>query len=145
AGVRGWGHLQQDRLGEFERGVARVREIADDEARLARAQIVQARERRLAIVERAERVDHYNDVEGPRQGSQEVRIFDVADEEREIRMRLARRIDHGGAEIYAHAERRSERGEGIGCAASELEHPGAHGSEKLEVEKVFVLNEGAAL
>src|SRR5262249_25915579 len=95
-------------------------------------------------VERAERVDHYNDVEGPRQGSQEVRIFDVADEKREIRMRLARRIDHGGAEIYAHAERRSERGEEIACAASELEHPGAFGNEEFEVGRALVVKEWAA-
>src|SRR5262249_26591458 len=91
------------------------------------------------------RVDHHNDVEGPRQGSQEVRIFDVADEKREIGMRLARLFDHGGAEIRAYAERRFERGEEIAGAASELEHPRAFGNEEFEIERVLGVKEGAGM
>src|SRR5262245_42848221 len=90
-------------------------------------------------------VDHYNDIEGPGQGSQEVRILDVTDEKREIGMRLARLFDHGGAEIDAHAERGFEGGEEIARAASELEPAGAFGNEEFEVEKVLVVKECAAL
>ncbi len=56
-----------------------MREMADDEPRLARAQGVQALEHGLAIVERAERVDHHDDVEWSGQRSDEGGVLDVAD------------------------------------------------------------------
>src|SRR5262249_37506035 len=105
---------------------------------------VQACEDRLAIVERAESLDHDDGVEWPGQGPQELRIFDVADEKGEIGMRLARLADHAGAEIHAYAERRLERGEHVAGAASELEHASAFGNEKFQIEQVLMVEEGAA-
>src|SRR5262245_64126086 len=83
-----------------------MREVADDEPGLARAQSMQVLEHGLAIVERAQGVDHHDGVERSRQGADEIGILDVADEERETGMSLARLRDHGGAEIHADAERR---------------------------------------
>src|SRR5262249_35607854 len=105
---------------------------------------VQACEDRLAIVERAESLDHDDGVEWPGQGPQELRIFDVADEKGEIGMRLARLADHAGAEIHAHPERRLERGEHVAGTASELEHAGAFGNEEFQIEQVLMVEEGAA-
>ena len=106
--------------------------------------MMQACEHRLAIVERAQRIDHHDGVERPGQGPQELRILDVADEKGEIGMRLARLADHAGAEIDAHAERRLERGEQVAGAASKLEHAGAFGNEEFQIEQVFMVEEGAA-
>ncbi len=137
-------HFHTDRLGQFQGRIPQVREVADHEARLARAQVVQVREHRLAIVERAERVDHHDDVERAGQGSHESAVLDVADQKREIGMSLARLRDHAGAEVHADAERRFERGEEVAGAASELEHAGAFGDEELQVEQILVVEEGGA-
>src|SRR5262249_57020930 len=113
-------------------------------ASLARAQIVQAGERRLAIVERAERVDHHDDVERAGQGANESGVLDIADQKRETGMRLARLRDHAGAEIHADAERRFERGEEVASAASELKHARAFGDEELEITQILLVEEGGA-
>src|SRR5262249_48581403 len=109
-----------------------------------RAQMMEACEHRLAIVERAQRIDHDNGVEWPGQGPQELRILDVADEKGEIGMRLARLADHAGAEIDAYPERGLERGEHVAGAASELEHASAFGNEKFQIEQVLMVEEGTA-
>ena len=137
-------HFQTDRLRQFQRRIPQVREVADHEAGLARAQIVQVREHGLAIVERAQRVDHHDDVERPRQRPHESAVLDVADQKREIGMRLARLRDHAGAEVHADAERRFERGKEIAGAASELEHAGAFGDKKLQIEQILMVEEGGA-
>src|SRR5262249_3093175 len=67
---------------------------------------------------------------------------DIADQKREIGMRLARLRDHAGAEIHADAERRFERGEEVAGAASELEHAGAFGDEELEIAQILLMEEG---
>ena len=132
-------HFQPDRLGGFQGRIPQMREMADDEPRLARAQRVQRLEHALTVVERAERVDHHDDVERSRQRANERRILDVADQKREIGMSLARLLDHALAEIHADAERRRERGQEIAGAASELEHAGARGDQELEVEQILVV------
>ena len=121
-----------------------MREVADHDAGLARAQIVQVREHRLAIVERAERVDHHDDVERAGQGANERGVLDVANQECEIGMRLACLRDHAGAEIHADAERRFERGEEVAGAAPELEHTRAFGNEELEIAQILLVEEGGA-
>ena len=121
-----------------------MRDIADHDTGLARAQIVQAREHGLAIVERTQRIDHHDGVEWSRQGPQELGILDVADEKGEIGVRLARLADHAGAEIDAHSERRLERGEHVAGAASKLEHASAFRNEKFHVEQILMVEEGAA-
>jgi len=59
-------------------------------------------------------------------------------------MRLARLVDHAGAEIHTDAERGLERGKEIAGATSELEHARAFRDEKLQIEEVLVVEEGAA-
>src|SRR5262249_60839714 len=102
-------------------------------ASLARGQIMQVGEHRLAIVERAQRVDDHDDVERARQGANESGVLDIADQKRETGMRLARLRDHAGAEIHADAERRFERGEEGASAASELKHARAFPEAELEM------------
>ena len=138
-------HFQPDRLGQFQRRIPQVREIADDQPGLGHAQGVQALQHGLAVVERAERVDHHDDVERAGQGAHERRVLDVADQEREIGMRGARLRDHARAEIRPDAERRFERGEQVAAAAAELEHAGTGGNQKLEVAQILFVEEGRAL
>ena len=138
-------HFQSDRLGAFQRRIPQMREIADDEPGLARAQAVQVLEHRLAVVERAEGVDHHDEVEWSGQRPDESGVLDVADEKRQIGMGLARLRDHALAEIHADAERRLERGEQIAGAASELEHAGAVGNQKLEIAQILMVEERGAL
>ena len=59
-------------------------------------------------------------------------------------MRLARLVDHAGAEIDAHAERRLERSEQVAGAATELEHARAFGDEEFQIEQVLIVEEGGA-
>src|SRR5262245_36634246 len=122
-----------------------MREVADDEPGLTRAQSVQVLEHGLAIVQRAEGVDHYDGIERSRQGADEIGILDVADEERKTGVSLARLFDHAGAEIHADAERRLERGHETAGAAAELEHASAGGNQKLEVAQVLVVEERGML
>src|SRR5262249_16358686 len=71
-------------------------------------------------------------------------VFDVADEERELRMGRPRLRDHLRAEIDPDAERGLERGEQIAGAAAEFEHTRALGDEKLEVAQVLLVEERGA-
>src|SRR5262249_22264892 len=98
----------------------------------------------LVIVERTEGVDHDDDVKRSAQGSHENGILDVADQEREIGISLARLADHARAEIHAHPERRLERGEEVAGATSELEHAGAFGDEELQIAQILLVEEGGA-
>src|SRR5215510_9047281 len=122
-----------------------MREVADDEPGLARAQSVQVLEHGLAVVERAQSVDHDDGVERSREGSDEIAVLDVADEERKTGVSPARLFDHTGAEIHADAERGFERGQEITGAAAELEHAGARGNQKLEVAQILVVEERGLL
>ena len=106
--------------------------------------VVQVLEHGLAVVERAKRVHHHDDVEGSRQGADEGGVLDVADEERETGMGLARLRNHAGAEIHSDAERWLERGQQVAGAAPELEHAGAFRNQELEIEQILVVEEGAA-
>src|SRR2546425_10898835 len=121
-----------------------MREIADDETSLARAQGVQMLEHGLAIVERAERIRHQDDVEGPGQFSHERAILDIADQECEMRMGLARLLDHGRTEIDANPISRLERGEKLSGAASELEYAGALPDQEFDIEQVLGVKEVGA-
>ena len=65
-------------------------------------------------------------------------------QKRQIGMGLARLRDHSCAEIHANAERRLERGQQVAGAAAELEHAGAFRNQKLEIEQILAVEEGAA-
>jgi hypothetical protein len=137
-------HLQSDRFRRLQGRVPQVREVADDEACVARTQVTQVLEHRLAVVERTERVHHHDEVERPGQRADERGVLDVTDQEREIGMGLARLRDHSRAEIYTHPERRLECGQQVAGAASELEHACAFGNEELEIEQILIVKERAA-
>src|SRR5262249_58963354 len=108
----------------------------DDQSGPARADMGQASEQRRGIVERAERVDDHDEVERAGQGAHKSGVLDVADQEREFGMRLARLRDHAGTEIHPDAERRLERGEKVADAASELEDARAFGNEELQIAQI---------
>src|SRR5262249_60774046 len=92
----------------------------------------------------AERVDHDDKVERPRQRAQESGVLDVAQDEGESGMGFARLGDHAGAEIHTDPERGLEGGKKIASAASELEHTRAFRDEKLQIEEVLVVEEHRA-
>src|SRR5215813_8149357 len=101
-------------------------------------------EESLAIVESAERVGYQDHVERTRQRLDEGFIFDVSGDERKMRMKLSRLLDHSTAEIHADAKRRLEGGQKMPRAATQLQQPRALRDEKSQIGQVLFVKESGA-
>src|ERR1700687_1433033 len=100
-----------------------MREIDDNQSGLAGAEIVQAIEQSLAVVEFAQRVRDQDHVEGSRQRLEQSVLLDIADGEGKVRVLPARFRDHRSAEVDTNAQRRFERRQQMTVAAAEIENP----------------------
>ena len=109
----------------------KVRKINDDQARVARAVLMQPFEELLAIVQRPESISDKNYVEWARQRLDNVFLFYVTLDKRQMRVAAPGFRYHSPAEIHAHAERRVERREQLSVSAAELKNPQAFRDHEL--------------
>jgi hypothetical protein len=86
-----------------------MREVSDDEPRLAGAEVMQVLKHELAIVERAKRVDQRDVIERTRQRFNKAGCFDVACIERIARMGPPRFLNRRGAQIDIDAPLKAHR------------------------------------
>ena len=106
---------------------------------------MQAGKRRLAIFQRADGVHHQDHVEGPGQGSDEVRIFDVADRELEVRMQALGLGDHCRADIDAEPKARTQRRQDGTGRATYFKNTQTFRDQEFQIAKVFLMEKGGPL
>jgi hypothetical protein len=87
-------------------------------------------ERRLAVVQSADRVGQDDMIEWSIEGCKDYRILDVAEDEMQMRMALARFLDDRRAEVDANADGWLEARKQIPYSATELHDFRALGNEE---------------
>ncbi len=96
--LRIW-HAPAHCLREAQNRLPEMGEVSNDNARVAYAQRMQLGEKRLTIIERANRVLHQNEIERSLQGADRFRVFRIANLKLQFGMQAPRLFDHARTEI----------------------------------------------
>ena len=115
--------LEFQHLPELQDRLPQMGIIGDDDSRRRRAQMMHQPQRAIDVFEHADGVGDHDVIERPFDRSQRRRIFDVAENKIQGRIKLSGLGDGPDAEIDADAIGRLQRREQISPAAAQFQNP----------------------